>query len=158
MVKVAKILKNKLMVAAMLVVMVLGTMAIPSHAESVTTKVYGGNAAYNYYVRKSGKVDLLGIMRVARELDKNGKVIAVTNTFTAKTSCSKVTVWVSEKEDGKYNTAEKRKMVLNIKVISIRSRLSMRSPSLRRMVCLYMNQYRVQQYMASVHQKKMYHL
>ena len=113
MVKVAKILKNKLMVAAMLVVMVLGTMAIPSHAESVTTKVYGGNAAYNYYVRKSGKVDLLGIMRVARELDKNGKVIAVTNTFTAKTSCSKVTVWVSEKEDGKYNTAEKRKMVLN---------------------------------------------
>ena len=97
MVKVAKILKNKLMVAAMLVVMVLGTMAIPSHAESVTTKVYGGNAAYNYYVRKSGKVDLLGIMRVARELDKNGKV----------------TVWVSEKEDGKYNTAEKRKMVLN---------------------------------------------
>ena len=55
MVKVAKILKNKLMVAAMLVVMVLGTMAIPSHAESVTTKVYGGNAAYNYYVRKSGK-------------------------------------------------------------------------------------------------------
>ena len=32
MVKVAKILKNKLMVAAMLVVMVLGTMAIPSHA------------------------------------------------------------------------------------------------------------------------------
>lgn len=113
MVKVAKILKNKLMVAAMLVVMVLGTMAIPSHAESVTTKVYGGNVAYNYYVRKSGKVDLLGIMRVARELDKNGKVIAVTNTFTAKTSCSKVTVWVSEKEDGKYNTAEKRKMVLN---------------------------------------------
>ena len=145
MVKVAKILKNKLMVAAMLVVMVLGTMAIPSHAESVTTKVYGGNAAYNYYVRKSGKVDLLGIMRVARELDKNGKVIAVTNTFTAKTSCSKVTVWVSEKEDGKYNTAEKRKMVLNIKVISIRSRLSMRSPNLRRMVCLYMNQYQEQQ-------------
>ena len=110
---VAKILKNKLMVAAMLVVMVLGTVAIPSHAESVTTKVYGGNAAYNYYVRKSGKVDLLGVMRVARKLDKNGKVIAVTNTFTAKTSCSKVIVWVSEKEDGKYNRAEKRKMVLN---------------------------------------------
>ena len=41
------------------------------------------------------------------------KTGTVTNTFTAKTSCSKVIVWVSEKEDGKYNRAEKRKMVLN---------------------------------------------
>ena len=98
----AKILKNKLMVAAMLVVMVLGTVAIPSHAESVTTKVYGGNAAYNYYVRKSGKVDLLGVMRVARKLDKNGKVIAVTNTFTEKRKMV-LNNTVTARKDGKFS-------------------------------------------------------
>ena len=39
--KVVKIMKNKLMIAAMVVVMVFGTAMVPVHAAAVETNYYG---------------------------------------------------------------------------------------------------------------------
>ena len=52
--KMVKIMKNKLMIAAMVAVMVFGTAMVPVHAAAVETNYYGGGATYTYYIRKSG--------------------------------------------------------------------------------------------------------
>ena len=64
--KVVKIMKNKLMIAAMVVVMVFGTAMVPVHAAAVETNYYGGGATYTYYIRKSGSSAELGYMRITR--------------------------------------------------------------------------------------------
>ena len=40
--KMVKIMKNKLMIAAMVAVMVFGTAMVPVHAAAVETNYYGG--------------------------------------------------------------------------------------------------------------------
>lgn len=64
--KMVKIMKNKLMIAAMVAVMVFGTAMVPVHAAAVETNYYGGGATYTYYIRKSGSSAELGYMRITR--------------------------------------------------------------------------------------------
>lgn len=88
--KMVKIMKNKLMIAAMVAVMVFGTAMVPVHAAAVETNYYGGGATYTYYIRKSGSSAELGYMRITRTKS------AITNTFTASNPCDKVTLWIRE--------------------------------------------------------------
>lgn len=113
--KVVKIMKNKLMIAAMVVVMVFGTAMVPVHAASVETNVYGGGSAYNYYVRKAGGTELLGIMRVSKSASK------ITNVFTAEMGCSKAQVWVRENSKASYATKSRSNMVKGDTVTALKN-------------------------------------
>lgn len=113
--KVVKIMKNKLMIAAMVAVMVFGTAMVPVHAASVETNVYGGGSAYSYYVRKAGGTELLGIMCVSKSSSK------ITNVFTANTACSKVQVWVRENSKASYATASRPNMVKGDTVTALKN-------------------------------------
>lgn len=73
--KVVKIMKNKLMIAAMVVVMVFGTAMVPVHAAAVETNYYGGGATYTYYIRKSGSSAELGVYAYNKDKVGNKKYI-----------------------------------------------------------------------------------
>ncbi|EDO57178.1 hypothetical protein [Clostridium sp. L2-50] len=112
--KVVKTIKNKLMIAAMVAVMVFGTAMVPVHAASVETNVYGGGSTYNYYIRKAGGTEILGIMRISKSASK------ITNVFTAEMGCSKAQVWVRENSKASYATKSRSNMVKGNTVTAVK--------------------------------------
>lgn len=87
--KLQFVMKNKIMIAVMVVVMAFGMSAVPVDAAAVTTDVVSTFSGYTLYVRESGSTTLLGTMYVQK------KSASISNTFTAAKRCGATSVYVS---------------------------------------------------------------
>lgn len=87
--KVVRIMKNKLMIAAMVAVMVFGTAMVPVHAATITTNVISVSAGHTYYVRVNNSKTELGYMYLKKESSYK-----VYNSFTASRACKETKVYV----------------------------------------------------------------
>lgn len=114
--KVVKIMKNKLMIAAMVAVMVFGTAMVPVHATTITTNEQSVGAGLYYYVRKSVGGTELGVMHLQKVSSKK-----VSNTFTATIKCSSVTVYVKGKTSEGYAKKTVNKLPADASVIVTKS-------------------------------------
>ncbi len=109
--KLQFVMKNKIMIAVMVVVMAFGISAVPVNAESVVTDMMVAASGHTLYVRESGSTTVLGIMYVQR------KDTSISNTFTASKACGSATVCVSSTTSNfKRNTKESLKAGDSVKV------------------------------------------
>ena len=90
--KLQRGIKNKIMVAVLMVVMLFGMNTIPVDAAAVTTAIVSAASGHTLYVRESGSITVLGTMYLQR---KSG---SISNTFTASKTCIEAIVFVSSKE------------------------------------------------------------
>ena len=97
--KVVKIMKNKLMIAAMVAVMVFGTAMVPVHATTITTNDIYASSGHTYYIRKNDGKTELGYMYVKRTTSGE-----VSNTYTAAISCKKAVVSVKGSTSEAYTS------------------------------------------------------
>lgn len=85
-----KSISKKIISGLLAATLIFGMNTVPAKAAAVTTSHHHSTATYNLYVRKSGSVDVLGIMTLSK--DSNN----VYTTFTASTNCGSTTTYVSQ--------------------------------------------------------------
>lgn len=108
--KLQFVMKNKIMIAVMVVVMAFGISAVPVDAAAVTTNIISASSGHTLYVRESGSTTVLGTMYVQR------KSSSISNTFTASKTCLSAIVYVSSSATSNFKANDKGKMLAGDKV------------------------------------------
>lgn len=109
--KLQFVMKNKIMIAVMVVVMAFGISTVPVDAAVVVTDVISAGSGHTLYVRESGKETVLGTMYVQRSSS------SISNTFTASKTCGSTIVYVSSTTSNfKSNSKTKLKAKETVKV------------------------------------------
>lgn len=107
--KLQFVMKNKIMIAVMVVVMAFGISVVPVNAAAVTTNIISASSGHTLYVRESGSSTVLGTMYVQR------KDTSISNTFTASKTCLSAIVYVSSTTSN-FKANDKGKMLAGEKV------------------------------------------